>query len=299
MKKAIVSLSDKNYFEMTVELINSIKRFEESKDISICILDAGLSDEQKKIIQKKATIKKAIWDIEIPFYKKKHEWLKSQISRAFLPNYFPEFDRYLWIDADAWVNSWDCIDNYFNACANNKLGITQSIGPGYKVLANVKWLFKKLAIINSQNYKHAVNSGVKENEARKLAFAPHLNIGVFSLEKNSSIWSIWQNNLKKVLLKGRIFGSEGLAINLSVYIDNIETEFLPLSHNWIVKNLLPIYDTKENMFKEPYIPNNKIGIIHLAGGIKVDGKDMRTDKTVLIDIKDAEGNIIKKSLRYI
>ena len=53
------------------------------------------------------------------------------------------------------------------------------------------------------------------------------------------------------------------------------------------------------MFKEPYIPNNKIGIIHLAGGIKVDGKDMRTDKTVLIDIKDAEGNIIKKSLRYI
>lgn len=299
MKKAIVSLSDKNYFEMTVELINSIKRFEESKDISICILDAGLSDEQKLIIQKKATIKKANWDIEIPFYKKKHEWLKSQISRAFLPNYFPEFDRYLWIDADAWVNSWDCIDNYFNACANNKLGITQSIGPGYKVLANVKWLFKKLAIINSQNYKHAVNSGVKENEARKLAFAPHLNIGVFSLEKNSSIWSIWQNNLKKVLLKGRIFGSEGLAINLSVYIDNIETEFLPLSHNWIVKNLLPIYDIKENMFKEPYIPNNKIGIIHLAGGIKVDGKDMRTDKTVLIDIKDAEGNIIKKSLRYI
>ena len=299
MKKAIISLSDKNYFEMTVELINSIKRFEESKDISICILDAGLSDEQKLIIQKKATIKKAIWDIEIPFYKKKHEWLKSQISRAFLPNYFPEFDRYLWIDADAWVNSWDCIDNYFNACANNKLGITQSIGPGYKVLANVKWLFKKLAIINSQNYKHAVNSGVKENEARKLAFAPHLNIGVFSLEKNSSIWGIWQNNLKKVLLKGRIFGSEGLAINLSVYIDNIETEFLPLSHNWIVKNLLPIYDTKENMFKEPYIPNNKIGIIHLAGGIKVDGKDMRTDKTVLIDIKDAEGNIIKKSLRYI
>ena len=126
-----------------------------------------------------------------------------------------------------------------------------------------------------------------------------MNIGVFSLEKNSSIWSIWQNNLKKVLLKGRIFGSEGLAINLSVYIDNIETEFLPLSHNWIVKNLLPIYDKKEKMFKEPYIPNNKIGIIHLAGGIKVDGKDMRTDKTVLIDIKDAEGNIIKKSLRYI
>ena len=56
MKKEIISLSDKNYFEMTVELINSIKRFEESKDVSICILDAGLSDEQKLIIQDIALI---------------------------------------------------------------------------------------------------------------------------------------------------------------------------------------------------------------------------------------------------
>ena len=70
MKKAIVSLSDKNYFEMTVELINSIKRSEESKDISICILDAGLSDEQKLIIQKKATLKKAIWILKFHFTKK-------------------------------------------------------------------------------------------------------------------------------------------------------------------------------------------------------------------------------------
>ena len=40
----------------------------------------------------------------------------------------------LWIDADAWVCSWDAIDLYFNACESGKLGITQTIGPGYKVL---------------------------------------------------------------------------------------------------------------------------------------------------------------------
>ena len=203
-ENVIISLADSNYYELLDELVDSIKRFKESENTAICILDAGLLDEQKKQLSLKVDeIKSADWDIEVPEFKVKgKEWLKSQVSRAFLPKYFPGYKKYLWIDADAWVNSWDCIDNYFNACENNKLGITQSIGPGYKVLANVKWLFKKFAIINSQNYKHAVNSGVKENEARKLAFAPHLNIGVFSLEKNSSIWSIWQNNLKKVLLKG-------------------------------------------------------------------------------------------------
>ena len=27
------------------------------------------------------------------------EWLKSQVSRAFMPNYFPDYEKYLWIDA--------------------------------------------------------------------------------------------------------------------------------------------------------------------------------------------------------
>ena len=142
-------------------------------------------------------------------------------------------------------------------------------------------------------------SGVKEEIARKLAFAPHLNIGVFSLMKNSSCWQTWQNNLKKVLTKGRVFGSEGLAINMAVYIDKVETEFLPLSHNWITSNLLPIYDEKNNTFKEPNIPNNEIGIVHLAAGIWKNGKDMRVDKNIKINIKTLEGKVLEKSLRYI
>ena len=42
-KNAIVSLADANYFPLLEELVDSIKRFEESKKVAICILDAGLS----------------------------------------------------------------------------------------------------------------------------------------------------------------------------------------------------------------------------------------------------------------
>ena len=48
----------------------------------------------------------------------------------------------------------------------------------------------------------------------------------------------WQTNLEQTLKSGNIFGSEGLAINMSVYIDNLETEFLPLNCNWIASNLV-------------------------------------------------------------
>ena len=299
-KNVIVSLADANYFLLLEELVDSIKRFKESEKVAICILDAGLTQEQKeKLSNKVDEIKSAKWDIEVPGYKiKGKEWLKSQVSRAFLPKYFPNYDKYLWIDCDAWVNDWNSIELYFKACDNGKLGITQTIGPGYKVTSKVNWLFGKLAIIKSQNFKHAVKSKIGYDKARKLAFAPHINIGVFSLEKNSKGWEAWQNNLSKTLKAGNIFGSEGLAINMSVYVDDLETEFLPLNCNWITSNLLPKYDEQQKTFVEPYLPNYKIGIIHLAAGIWKDGKDMRTDKSVQIEIKTLDNKKIVKSLRF-
>ena len=299
-KNVIVSLADANYFPLLDELVDSIKRFKQSESVSICILDAGLKQDQKDSLSKKVDeIKNAEWDIEVPGYKVKgKEWLKSQVSRAFLPKYFPNYEKYLWIDCDAWVNDWNCIDLYFKACDDGKLGITQTIGPGYKITSKVNWLFGKLAVIKSQNFKHAVKSKIGYADARKLAFAPHINIGVFSLEKNSKGWSVWQNNLSKTLKAGNIFGSEGLAINMSVYIDNVETEFLPLNCNWITSNLLPKYDQKQNTFVEPYLPNYKIGIMHLAAGIWKDGKDMRTDKSIKIELETLDKNKILKSLRY-
>ena len=298
--KAIITLADSNYFLLLLELVNSIKKHKESENVSICVLDAGLTEEQRKILSKKVySIKKAKWDIPVPKYKTLgKEWLKSQVSRAFLPEYFPEFDKYLWIDCDAWVNSWESVELYFEACNGGKLGITQSVGSGYRILTKVKWILGKIAIIKSQNYKHAKKSGFPENVARKIAFAPHINIGVFSLEKKSKCWTLWQNILKKSLSKGQVFGSEGLAINIAVYVENVDVEFLPLYCNWIASNVLPKFNIQRNTLVEPYLPHNKIGIMHLAAGIWKNGKDMRTNKDVKITIKTVDDQNIEKTLRY-
>ena len=135
-KNVIVSLADSNYFNLLNELVESIKSFKESENTAISILDAGLTKDQKNILKEKVDeIKSAEWDIEFPAFKTKgKEWLKSQVSRAFLPNYFPNYEKYLWIDCDAWVNDWKTVELYFKACSNNKLGITQTLGPGYKIM---------------------------------------------------------------------------------------------------------------------------------------------------------------------
>ena len=87
-------------------------------------------------------------------------------------------------------------------------------------------------------------------------------------------------------------------MNMSVYVDNVETEFLPLNCNWITSNLLPKFDEDKDTWVEPYLPNYKIGIMHLAAGIWKDNKDMRLNKSIKIDIQTLTGKILNKSLRF-
>tara|TARA_B110000305_G_scaffold217216_1_gene256355 strand:+ start:783 stop:1682 length:900 start_codon:yes stop_codon:yes gene_type:complete len=295
-KNVIVAMSDSNYFELLIELIDSIKSFEESKDIAICILDAGLDKNQISQLEGKVdSIKKAEWDIVVSSFKVRgKEWLKSQVSRAFLPKYFPGYNKYLWIDADAWVNKWETIDLYFKASDKNRLAISTSADRAYGRVLRAEWLFGGWAKIKSQNYKHAKSSGFSEDDARKVALMPHLNIGVFCLNENAPHWKIWQKNLKKALSSGKIFGSEQIAMNISVYVDNVDIDILPAYCNWTLIDKLK-FDVKKQSFVEPYTPNHEIGIVHLAGK---NNDDSRKNKNFLRNVETLDGEIIKKSARF-
>jgi hypothetical protein len=295
-ENVIISLADSNYFELLNELIDSIKRFDESKNVAICILDAGLTEDQKlKLSQKVDDIKSAEWNIKVPAFKVMgKEWLKSQVSRAFLPKYFPGYEKYLWIDADAWVNKWEALDLYFKGSNANKLAISTSADRSYGRVLRADWLIGSIAKVKSQNYKHAKSSGFSETVARKIALMPHLNIGVFCLNADAPHWVVWQKNLKQALSSGKIFGSEQVAMNIAIYVDDLEIEILPAYCNWTHIYRLK-FDTVNNTLVEPYLPNHEIGIIHLAGKTS---DVVRFNKNHLSEIKTLEGKIIKKSLRF-
>ena len=296
-ENVIISLADSNYFELLNELVDSIKRFKESENTAICIMDAGLTDEQKSILSSKVDeLKPADWDIEVSNFKiRGREWLKSQVSRAFLPKYFPNYKKYLWIDADAWVNSWKAIELYFKGCENNKLSISTNADRSYGGL-RVEWFFGSFARIKSQNYKHAKSSGFSEKIARQVATKPHLNIGVFALEKNAPHWEVWQKNLKHALKAGKIWGSEQIAMNITIYNDNLPVEILPAYCNWTNIGFGGIkFDKEKETLVEPYLPNHEIGIVHFAG--KHNDK-IRNNKNFLSKIECVDGEIIEKKLRF-
>ena len=295
-KNVIISLADSNYFELLNELVDSIKRFKESENTAICVLDAGLTDDQKSILTNKVDeIKSADWDIEVPDFKVKgREWLKSQVSRAFLPKYFPNYEKYLWIDADAWVNSWEAVKLYFRGCENNKLSIATSADRAYGRVLRAEWFLGSFARIKSQNYKHAKSSGFSEKIAREVALKPHLNIGVFALEKNAPHWKVWQKNLKIALKTGKIWGSEQIAMNITIYHDEMNVEILPAYCNWTLIEVLK-FDKERNTLVEPYLPNHEIGIVHFAGK---NNDQIRNNKNFISKIRTIDGDLINKKLRF-
>jgi len=295
-ENVIISLADSNYFELLNELVDSIKRFKESDNTAICIMDAGLTEDQKSILAGKVEeIKPADWDIEVPEFKiRGKEWLKSQVSRAFLPKYFPNYKKYLWIDADAWVNSWEAIELYFKGCENNKLSIATSADRAYGRVLRAEWFFGSFARIKSQNYKHAKSSGFSEKIARQVALKPHLNIGVFALQENAPHWKVWQKNLKIALKAGKIWGSEQIAMNIAIYHDEMDVEILPAYCNWTLIEALK-FDKDKDTLVEPYLPNHKIGIVHFAGK---NNDQIRKNKDFVSKIKTVDGDLIDKKLRF-
>ena len=99
-----------------------------------------------------AIIKEAIWNTPVPKYKiLGRENLKTQVARAYLPDYFKNYKLYIWLDADMWLNDVKSFYLYEKGALNNKLTIVPQSDRSYVKNANVEWFFgfpKKIKTIN-------------------------------------------------------------------------------------------------------------------------------------------------------
>ncbi len=293
-KKIIISSSDSNYFNLIKELHLSLKNTGVLYEYDFAILDTGLDSKQLSYFRdNNVLIQKAEWNVEVPKYKiLGRENLKTQVARAFLPDYFNNYKVYVWLDADIWLNDIDSFLLYEKGALKNKLTIVPQSDRAYIKNANVEWFLGFPKKIKTINYKN-ISKSISKSLGRKYAFHSTLNAGAFAINDDSKIWECFQKNIKLAAKKGRIFGTDQVALALSIYEDEVPSEFLPSYCNWMCEFKMPMFDNKKGQFVEPYIPNHPIALIHLAG---LD--NIRENNNVLSDVKTLEGLQIKKSLRY-
>jgi hypothetical protein len=282
MKTIIITAADAKYFRLSQGTILSVRDQPQGKDISIGYLDLGCTNEQLKWLgQHVDFIKKPEWHFDFPTRATVPEYLKGLLVRPFLREYFSEFDVYLWIDADAWVQDWKAIDLYIQGAVKRGLAITPELHRAsmqqYGGLPSFwQWIHNQ--------YKNFFG----EEIAAALKTYPMLNAGIFALHKDAPHWKVWEELIQMGLQNCASIMTDQFALNLAVYSYGLfeRTELLPAWCNWIF-NGFPEWDQQNSRFVEPYLPHTPIGILHLAG-----------NKRDVIQIKTIEGEDIAVYTHY-
>lgn len=294
MKVAIISGADKNYYPLLLELIQSIVRFPQSREVDICIMDTGLTSSQREVIEHKvARVVSPNWPDDIPLAKAGGEdYLKACVCRPFIPDMFPGYDVYFWMDSDTWVQDWLAVEMFIRSAAKgDRLAITNGADRSYPKSLRVSWFWRWPTKIRS----FYNSNGIKAfgwPTAKKLI--PHyvLSAACFALSSDAPHWKRWQEIIVGAASRGKIFPAEQLSLGKLVHLEGYRAEYLPAFAMWQCQSK-PFWDKEQHAFVEPNEPYTKLGILHLSG---VD--QIRADREVTLDIECTDGSITQSNYRY-
>ena len=288
-----ISGGDKNYYPLLLEWIHSIRRFPESVGMDICILNAGMTETQVDHLRQAGHIvKNAEWPCPLPKSKiRGREFLKACVARPFIPDYFPGYDIYFWMDSDTWVQDWSAVEMFIEGAKTKRVTLTAQVDRAYPRANRVKWLGRWPWKVRSFYFSNARKAfGFKTAKS----LLPHhvLLAGAFALHKDAVHWARWQTLVTQALKRGNIFTAEQLSLGMLCHLEGYEKEVLPAYVHWLCE-FKPLWDQTQNRFVEPYLPHQPIGILHLSG---VD--EMRLDRKVTTDFKTLDGQTLQMSFRY-
>lgn len=291
-KTVLVSGCDANYFPLLLEWLHSVQRFEQSKAVDICILDAGLKPEQiERLKPHVRSIVNPDWPVKLPGYKIKGEYLKACVCRPFLPQIFPGYETYMWMDADTWIQDWRSIELFLQGAAKKKITVTGQVDRCYPRAVRVKWLWRWPWKVRGFYFTNSLRA-FDFKTAKALLSYHVLLAGMFALRADAPHWSRWQELVKIAMTKGKVFTAEQLCLGKMCYLEGYEFEILPAYAHWIC-GFKPLWNEQKNTFVEPYLPHETLGVLHISGF-----DDMRIDRSIPIEFKTMSGKTITHTHRY-
>ena len=265
-KNVIVTGSDKNYYPFLKNLVESLFNSKSLEICDLCILDVEeksnyLSELENKITRKK----KANFNLKINF-KDRQDWFKLLTERPFMKDYFPGYEKYIWMDADTEVLNNDGINNILEACEDKELAIAPEVNESYVFKNNkfgIKKIFKSFYKISGWSFKN-YNKYFSGSIGEDLFFKPLFNNGVFCLRSNSKIWDLWKFEYQNALNKANTsYGikTDQLSLNKVIYENFEKISILDSTNNWLISRSEIIKKINNNYFT-PSFPNRKINVLH-------------------------------------
>ncbi|MBL96741.1 MAG: hypothetical protein CMF52_02910 [Legionellales bacterium] len=300
MADTIVSGADSKYFPLLLGLINSIRDQHSLNHFDICIIDAGLSPENKRQLDKlgvrhiDVSLIKNI-DVNTIRIKKNHHGYMS-VVRPHLGDICKEYENVIYLDADTWVQTDQAFNYLITAANNHKLGIVSQASRLHRTMITLKTnpFLHMIGLATPRGilYKNARRARLPYHMCKNLLGRAVLNSGVFSLKTNAEHWHHWKYWQKKCIEYGRFFTSDQLSLAIAVDSEGLSVELLPDICNYMPQHGRYRYDRKLQQFTDKYIPYTPISIMHMAG---VKGK---LDPHKRVDCGDENDKFLEVELNH-
>jgi hypothetical protein len=269
VKTVLVSGADARYFPLLRDLVHSVRARLTREAVDVAILDAGLAAGQREELSPLVDrFAEPDWDLrprgKAPGYVRLFE------SRPFLTRYFPGYELYVWIDADAWLQDAAAFDLLARGANRGALAIVAELHPAYDpVLPALRLRYRKLGRMRFESWAHwYYRDGYGEQAARDFALRPLLNSGVFALLRDAPHWEAWIESYRAAKPRRHRVGFDQIALNHAVYSKGLPLECLPAWCNWACSRGLPAVDEASGLLVDPCLPHDPLGLVHMTWNAK-------------------------------
>lgn len=274
---AIITAADSRFFEFLCGLIRSLQDKSAGRSYKLYVFDLGLTDTQR--IWLKTQGASVVTELDPLWH---HEWPRHYsvfLSRSRLPSILPGHEVYLWIDSDAWIQSWEGID----------LFITGALEDGFAVAPDIDAAYNRDIIFSLHHDSYAIFG---ENYVIALKNGGGVNAGVFAGRHDAKHWSVWreliETNIKSIPSQNAIFLFDQTALGITTQYCGLKTTLLPAKCNWMCHIALPKVSENGAILLNPIYPYDPLLIVHMTA----------QTKWILFSLSCPDGTELSRKLDY-
>jgi hypothetical protein len=226
------------------------------------------------------------------------QYQDAQLCRPYLPDLIPDYDVYLWCDADIWVQDISSLRIYRDIATTqpHMVPISPLVDTSYT------YFYEDMAEFSRYSdfwYREAFGPTVASTYSNRAV----LSSGLFAMHSSNPIWKSWASELESIYQRpfrdhNALHLSEQVALNYLLYA---QKRFLPVGalHNYNCHiGCARRLEDERVVINHP--PHHTIGVVHLTYSSKMMARYI--DDGLLFDrgryLTEAELNGLRRLAHY-
>ena len=254
----IVMACDTKYFFQLQVCLETLRQWPTPFGSDIKVIAIDLQEEQLEWLRAQSI--DVFTDIDrFPRFKNGPRYYAAMAARPYIPETFPGYKAYLWVDSDIRFLSGEGLAYYMQSALDPRVNIViaQQSEPAYYFVLNPV----AASFVARTTYARMIESFGIET-ANFLRYSPLYNAGIFSARADSPFWSRYKRNLEQILHIDAHLAREQDALNVAI-AEVGRVKDAPSIYNWLVEASIPVR-LSDGSWVSPLEQSRKVSVAHLV-----------------------------------